>query len=147
MRAGVNVRLELFEWQTGGGPEFNFVLSNHSTDPSRTQSTVLTCSISECENATRSCYPSLIHSLTFIGRCHSGISTQSRRTSSTRLNLIHVHVSLFLWTEIMNSFTPTLVSDETLSKLGAILTEKLVIAALDLIDRGNGMYFVRPVSA
>lgn len=36
-------------------------------------------------------------------------------------------------TEFMN-----LVSDESFAKLGAILPQNMVIAALDLIDRGNG---------
>jgi len=52
---------------------------------------------------------------------------------------------LLLFTNaIINSIKPDNLSNDTLSTLRAILPEKLLIAALDLIDRGNVIHYVTP---
>jgi len=52
---------------------------------------------------------------------------------------------LLLFTNaIISSIKPDNLSNDTLSTLRAIFPEKLLIAALDLIDRGNVIHYVTP---
>ncbi|PPQ63688.1 hypothetical protein CVT24_004573 [Panaeolus cyanescens] len=49
-----------------------------------------------------------------------------------------------LLTPILNEIEPGTLSNETLSKLHSICPEKLILAALDIIDRGNVIRYVTP---